>query len=183
MLEWIGLPNEAVWWIVIVSVAVFVLALIAVPLLVIRVPADYPRKRPWFRWIWLILKNVLGSGFVFLGVVMLVLPGQGILTILIGITLLDFPGKFKLQRWVVSRRGVLDSINWVRSRSGKEPLVYCTRRTPAARYYWSVVGLLTGTGVMPASSPMTLISSVPVGMTIFALSRSAFSVASSFRST
>lgn len=133
MLEWIGLPKEAVWWIVIAAASMFGLALIAVPPLVIRIPADYfahphrsgadyLRRHAWFRWIWLILKNVLGIGFLFFGVLMLVLPGQGILTILIGMTLLDFPGKFHLQRWAVSRKGVLDSINWVRSKRGKEPL-------------------------------------------------------------
>jgi len=134
MLEWIGLPKEAVWWIVIASSTMFGLALIAVPPLVIRIPTDYfayphrsdaeyPRRYSWFRWIWLILKNVLGIGFLFFGVLMLVLPGQGILTILIAITMLDFPGKFRLQRWVVSRKRVLDSINWVRKRRGKDPLV------------------------------------------------------------
>jgi len=135
MLEWIGLPKEAIWWIVVASASMFGLALIAVPPLVIRIPADYfahphrsdadyPRRHSWFRWIWLLLKNVLGIGFLFLGALMLVLPGQGILTILIGITLLDFPGKFRLQRWVVSRKGVLDSINWLRTRRGKDPLVF-----------------------------------------------------------
>ena len=134
MLDWIGLPKAAVWWVVIISAAMFVLALVAVPLLVICIPADYfahphrsgadyPRRHSWFRLVWLTLKNVLGIGFLFFGVLMLVLPGQGILTILIGITLLDFPGKFRLQRWVVTRRGVLDSINWVRVKAGKGSLV------------------------------------------------------------
>jgi len=134
MLEWIGLSSAVVWWIVIVSAAMFVLALIAVPLLVIRIPADYfahshrsdadyRQRHPWVRWIWLILKNVLGVAFLFFGVLTLVLPGQGILTILIGITLLDFPGKFRLQRRIVSAKGVLDSINWVRNRAGQPSLV------------------------------------------------------------
>ena len=134
MLEWIGLPKEAVWWVVIASACMFGLALIAVPLLVVRIPADYfahpdrsgtdsPRRVVWFRWIWLIVKNALGYGFLFFGVLMLVLPGQGLLTIFMAATLLDFPGKFRLQRWVVSRRGVLDSINWVRKRRGRDALI------------------------------------------------------------
>ena len=134
MFEWIGLPKEAIWWVVIASACMFGLALIAVPPLVIRIPADYfahphrsgadyPRRHSWFRWMWLIAKNMLAVGFLFFGVLMLVLPGQGILTILIGITLLDFPGKLKLQRWIVTRRGVLDPINWVREKAGKSPLV------------------------------------------------------------
>ena len=53
---------------------------------------------------------------------MLVLPGQGLLTILLGVTLLDFPGKFRMQKWVISRKGVLDSINWIRAKAHKRPL-------------------------------------------------------------
>lgn len=121
-------------WIIIASAAMFGLTLLAVPVLVVRIPADYfadsdrsgssysPRF-PWIRWIWLIVKNAMGVCFLILGLLMLVLPGQGILTILIGITLLDFPGKFKLQRWVVTRKGVLDSINWVRRKREREPLI------------------------------------------------------------
>ena len=134
MLEWVGLPTAAGWWIVIASAAMFAVGLLVVPLLVIRIPSDYfadevrtaddsPFRSTWVRWSWLVIKNVLGIGFLFFGALMLVLPGQGTLTILIALTLLDFPGKFRLQRWVVSRRGVLNSINWVRKRHQKEPLV------------------------------------------------------------
>ena len=47
---------------------------------------------------------------------------QGLLTILIGIMLTDFPGKYKLERWLVRKRPVLTSINWLRQRAGKSPL-------------------------------------------------------------
>jgi len=104
-----------------------------VPLLVVRIPADYfahprrsgaawNRKRPWFRWVWLVAKNALGGALLVAGALMLVLPGQGLLTLLIAVALLDFPGKFRLQRWVATRRGVIDSINWIRKKAGKEPL-------------------------------------------------------------
>jgi hypothetical protein len=110
----------------------FLLGIAAVPWFIVRVPDDYfvHSRRPdpawrvsWLRWVWLAAKNLLGLGFLFMGILMLVLPGQGILTILIALTLLDFPGKFRLERWVVTRRGVLDSINWVRKRNGRKPLV------------------------------------------------------------
>jgi len=134
MLEWIGLNKAAAWWIVIASMATLFLALVAVPLLIVRIPADYfaypdrsgsewIRKRPWFRLAWLIAKNGLGSAFLVLGALMLFLPGQGLLTLLIAVALLDFPGKFRLQRWVATRRGVLASINWIRTRAGRPPLV------------------------------------------------------------
>ena len=52
---------------------------------------------------------------------MLVLPGQGILTILAGIMLLDFPGKHRLLRWIVAHPQVLRTLNWLRRR-GHPPL-------------------------------------------------------------
>ncbi|MBU1048874.1 hypothetical protein KKG90_02505 [Candidatus Bipolaricaulota bacterium] len=134
MLQWIGLSSTALWWIAIASAITFVSGIFAVPWFVVRIPADYfahsdrndaayPRKHAWFRWMWLIGKNLLGIGFLFLGAMMLVLPGQGILTLVIAFMLLDFPGKFRLQRWIVSRKGVLDSINWMRKRMNEEPLL------------------------------------------------------------
>ncbi len=71
----------------------------------------------------LIGKNALGYIFVVAGFIMLVLPGQGIFTILIGIMLLNFPGKYRLEQWIVARRPVLRSINWLRRRAGRAPLV------------------------------------------------------------
>lgn len=133
MLEWIGLSRTAAVWIAIASTGMLIAALIAVPLLVVRIPVDYfahprrsgavwHRKRPWFRWVWLVAKNALGGALFVAGVLMLVLPGQGLLTLLLAVALLDFPGKFRLQRWVATRRGVIDSINWTRKKAGKRPL-------------------------------------------------------------
>jgi hypothetical protein len=68
-------------------------------------------------------KNLLGYILIAAGILMLVLPGQGMLTIVAGIMLLNFPGKYKLERWIVSRHQVLQSINWVRRRAGQAPLV------------------------------------------------------------
>ncbi len=134
MLERIGLSQTAAVWIAILSTGMLVVALVAVPLLIVRIPADYfahprranaewHRKVPWFRWIWLVAKNVLGGALFVAGALMLVLPGQGLLTLLIAVALLDFPGKFRLQQWVATRRGVIDSINWIRRKAGKEPLI------------------------------------------------------------
>jgi len=134
MLAWLGLSEGAGWWILLASAGMVGLALIAVPMVIIRIPADYfthahrggsgsSLRWMWLRWIWLVVKNLLGLACLFFGALMLVLPGQGILTILLGVTLLDFPGKYRLQRWVISRRTVLDAINWVRKRRGRDPLV------------------------------------------------------------
>ena len=58
------------------------------------------------------------------GIVMLALPGQGVLTVLIGISLTNFPGKYALERKLVSQPSVFNAINWLRKRSGKPPLAH-----------------------------------------------------------
>lgn len=138
MVEWIQTHETILWWLVGASIITFIATLIAVPMLAIRIPSDYfaHRRRhgiPWashrpvVRWVLLTAKNVLGYVFVMVGIAMLVLPGQGILTILAGVTLLNFPGKYKLERWVVTRRPVLRSINWLRRRAERAPLVLESR--------------------------------------------------------
>ena len=56
-----------------------------------------------------------------LGVVMLVTPGQGLLTMVMGIALMDFPGKDRLEKALVARAGIRAALNWVRHRQGREP--------------------------------------------------------------
>lgn len=134
MVEWIQTHETVLWSLVATSVIMLIATLIIVPLLVVRIPSYYfahrkRRRSPWVdqhpvvRWVLLTAKNMLGYVFVVVGVAMLVLPGQGILTILAGIMLLNFPGKYKLERWVVTRRPVLRSINWLRRRAERAPLV------------------------------------------------------------
>jgi hypothetical protein len=134
MVDWIQSHEVVLWWLAALSIATFVASLVLVPLLIVRLPADYfsgsrRHRTPWaeqhpvVRTVLRAGKNVLGAIFALAGVAMLVLPGQGILTILIGIVLVDFPGKYGLERWIVSRGTVLRSMNWLRRRAGRAPLV------------------------------------------------------------
>ena len=133
MLDWIQTNDTIVWWLVASSALTFLASLILVPMLVVRIPADYftHRKRhhkrpekypPVIRIIVLIIKNVLGLILFCAGILMLVLPGQGLFTMFIGIMMMNFPGKYRLERWIVERGPVLKSINWLRDRAGHAPL-------------------------------------------------------------
>ncbi len=53
--------------------------------------------------------------------VMLVTPGQGIVTLLIGLLLMNFPGKYRVERWLVLQPGVLRGLNWLRQKRGHQP--------------------------------------------------------------
>jgi hypothetical protein len=50
-------------------------------------------------------------------------PGPGLVLIVIGVSLLDFPGKRRLEQRVVGRPRVLKAINALRARFGRPPLV------------------------------------------------------------
>ena len=135
MLDWIPVDETVIWYLAVFSVISFIGTLMLVPVLVVRIPADYfsEKKRhrwePWahehpvIRWSLLLGKNLLGYIFILLGIAMLVLPGQGVLTILIGIVFINFPGKYRLERWVVMRDPVLKTINRLRERAGHPPLI------------------------------------------------------------
>jgi hypothetical protein len=69
-----------------------------------------------------VLKNLIGFVLLAAGIAMLVLPGQGILTMLIGISLVDFPGKRQLERKLIGQPAVLNTINKVREKFGQPPL-------------------------------------------------------------
>lgn len=77
----------------------------------------------------LIAKNLVGLVLLIAGIAMLVLPGQGLLTIAVGLVLIDFPGKFRLERWLATRRPVWRSLNWLRKRAGRPEL---TRPEPSS---------------------------------------------------
>jgi hypothetical protein len=133
-IQWMAGHGELLGWLIVTSALMFFASVVAVPWMLVRIPHDYfgPGKEhrlpfadrhPVLRAGLLALRNVLGVLLLLAGIAMLVLPGQGILTILAGLVLLHFPRKHELLRWIVSRRAVLASANWVRHRAGRPPLV------------------------------------------------------------
>jgi uncharacterized membrane protein len=116
-------------------VVTFVGSIAIVSFLLVKLPEDYFSsgydhdfwldRHPVVRWSGVIVKNVLGALLVLLGLVMSLpgVPGQGVLTILLGVMLLDFPGKHRLERKIVSRPRVRLAINRLRARFDRPPLV------------------------------------------------------------
>jgi Putative transmembrane protein (PGPGW) len=121
------------WWLFAASVAMFLATPAVAGWLVVRLPTDYftaKRRTPTAWWrrhrglrpLVLVVKNLAGIVLVVAGLVMLVTPGQGLLTIAVGLMLVDFPGKFRVERWLATRPPVWRSINWLRCRAGRQPL-------------------------------------------------------------
>jgi hypothetical protein len=128
--QWI--PIDVLYGLAVASVIGFIGSLIAIPLILVRLPADYfdtrtPRHwmkdhHPVLRLLGVLVKNVVGVVFVLAGFAMLFLPGQGLLTILIGVSLMDFPKKRALEAKMVGQPTLLGVINSMRLKFGKPPL-------------------------------------------------------------
>jgi len=113
------------------SVVAFIGTLLAIPAILVRLPADYfqyHKRRPWMdgahpvlRTLGFAIKNSVGIIFLLAGIAMIFLPGQGILTMIIGISLLDFPGKLTLERRLISQPTVFQAINALRRKCGHSP--------------------------------------------------------------
>lgn len=130
LLAFLEEEQRLVAWTVSLSIVMFLGSLIAVPILIIQMRADF-FVRDAKRWSQLtplqllgrLLKNLVGMVFFLAGVAMLVLPGQGLLTIALGVSLLDFPGKRRLELRLVRLTTVNRSISWIREKANREPLV------------------------------------------------------------
>src|SRR6476469_2582282 len=109
------------------SLAVFVVIIVVLPerYFVERSGQFWIDKPPVVRWAAKIGKNLLGVVLIVIGVLLSLpgIPGQGVLTMVIGAMLLDIPGKRRLERMVVRRRAVLRPVNRIRAWFGRRPLV------------------------------------------------------------
>ena len=116
------------------SLVLFIGSLLEIPILIAHIRADYftnpiaPDSRwfehqPTMKVVILILKNLLGLVLLLVGLAMMVLPGQGIITVLVALTLLNFPGKRRLERRIISQQHVQRGVAWIRTRAGRPKLL------------------------------------------------------------
>ena len=135
------LPNWQMfgWKGVIIGIVLFLItftgSLAVVSFIMVKIPADYfkpdnprtimPNRHQAVRSLAILARNLLGAFLVLLGIVMSLpgVPGQGLLTILLGVMLLDFPGKRALEYKLVSKPRVRDAINKLRRKFDKPELI------------------------------------------------------------
>ena len=67
--------------------------------------------------------NAIGATFVLAGAVMLVLPGQGLLTLLLGVLLTDLPIRRRVIGWLCRRRRLARALQRLRQRARQPPFV------------------------------------------------------------
>lgn len=116
------------------SILVFIISLASLPWLVAKIPEDYflHRKRKktlpltttaFARYLFLRLaRNLVGLVLLAGGFMMLFIPGQGILTMVMGLILMDYPGKYSVEKTIIGYPAVFKGLNWLRARADKPPL-------------------------------------------------------------
>ena len=111
LLDTLRTVPSAVWvGVSIASIAMSIAGVAAVPWMVCRMPADWFSRAPQ-HWterlraapVATVARNALGLALVLLGIALLFLPGQGVLTIMLGVVLTDLPLRDHGLRWVASR--------------------------------------------------------------------------------
>ena len=113
-------------WLGTLSFIIFIFSLLTIKWLVALIPSDYFIKKnnsefrsnyPIFWLVSIIIKNLVGYTLIIGGILMLVLPGQGLFTIFVGLMLSNYPGKFYIERKFIAIPSVLRAINWLRKKS------------------------------------------------------------------
>ena len=128
----LALLKRNLWWLSGLSVPLFVAGILAVGIFIVRMPADYfcrsaapvAGAHPFVRGARRAIKNLLGVVLAVAGVVMSLplVPGPGLLMILIGVSLTDFPGKRAIEIWLVRKPLILWPVNRLRGKFGRAPL-------------------------------------------------------------
>ena len=115
------------------SILIFILSILGISWFIAQIPEDYflstkrkPSKwqeqKPILRLAVIFGKNIIGFSLIIGGLLMLVLPGQGLLTIVTGLLLVTYPGKYKLEKKLVAIPSIFRALNWIRVKANKPPL-------------------------------------------------------------
>ncbi len=125
--------NQIFLYISGLSTIFFLLSLLGLSWLISIIPHNYfvdkkrvsliKMKNPLMWLPIIIIKNSIGLVLILCGILMLILPGQGVLTIITGLIFLDYPGKFRFERSLVRNKLILNSMNWIRRKLDKPDLI------------------------------------------------------------
>ena len=128
MWDWI---NAYGFEIALASGFMLLAGVVAVPWIVLRLPEDalqrpnplddFRHHHPVLRAIVFLTRNAVGLPLLMAGIVMLIAPGQGILTILLALWIMDFPGKWRFEHAILERPAVFKALNWIRRKGGRKP--------------------------------------------------------------
>ncbi len=121
--------HQYFFWMGIVSFVVFVASLLLTPLLLGKIPQDYFIHTNQHKveiehlghLIIVVIRTLIGFVLLIAGIIMLVTPGQGLISIFLGLFLMEFPGKRTLELKFIKHNPTFKALNWLRNKAGKSP--------------------------------------------------------------
>lgn len=122
--------QDYFYWAAVASGVLFIIGALATPYLIGLIPSDYFVQQKNYKFqihgfwhgIGLLVRTFFGLILFLAGVIMLFTPGQGILSMVIGLSLMEFPGKHKLEYQLASHDPTFNALNWLRKKANKPPL-------------------------------------------------------------
>ena len=132
-IQWFADNPEVLIGMGVSSIFIFLISILGISWFVAQMPEDYfllpkrqtskwQQQKPILRFVVVVAKNILGLSLIIGGLLMLVLPGQGLLTIVTGLLLINYPGKYKLEQKLVLMPSIYKALNWIRFKAKKPPL-------------------------------------------------------------
>jgi hypothetical protein len=117
-------PKALEYGMIAFSVVMFVASIVAIPIVVRRLSPDhFVRPPPKHSLRTKVMLNASGALLIALGIAMLVLPGQGIIAILFGMSMMDVRIKHRVLRRLLTQSKIQEAVQQLRSKAGKPPLV------------------------------------------------------------
>lgn len=130
---WESLTWGRILWGVTISIVTIIASYALIVVGMIKIPADYfsssyvknhsSDRHFSVRWGALIIKNTIGFLLIVAGIIMIFTPGPGVPTILLGLIMMDIPGKRPLEAKLIQRPMVLSAVNELRAKYNKPPLI------------------------------------------------------------
>lgn len=126
MLDFLFQYQNLFIYIGIISLLLFVITALLTPYLVGLIPDDYflasyiVKKNSF---IISFIKNILGLFLLIIGFIMLFMPGQGVITMIFGIFIMNFPYKRRIERYFINKNSIFNALNWLRVKANKKQLL------------------------------------------------------------
>ncbi len=131
VIDWLSANTLLISTLAAASITLLAITILATPWAVSRLPSDYLLRRlesrisrGLGRKLLSIVRGFIGLVVVLVGLIMMITPGPGVVMILLGISIAEFPGKNRLLVYLATRPNVLASLNWMRRRHDKPPFIH-----------------------------------------------------------
>ncbi len=109
----------------VISVVFFLVGSLGTYIWLLKIPSDYFRKKERNEsWIVKVMRNLLGLILVLLGILMLFMPGQGLITIFVGLYISDTKVTRSLRERFLKNKKIQRGLDSIRRKHNKKEFTF-----------------------------------------------------------